>query len=385
MRCEVALGIYIFFPALIIYLCCTCEKLNKIGAVIFCYIGGIGLGNSAILPGNVLELQEIASEGAVAIALPLLLFSINIKKWSRLAGKTMLSMCLAIMSIILVSVAGFYLICAYEPEPWQLAGMSVSVYTGGTPNLASIKSALNIAPERYIVVHTYDTLISFFYIIFCITIAQRLFNRFLPLFTNKSNENQIDLNERETQGIQSYQGIFKPAVFLNLLLALLLSAAIVGLSLLAGSLLPAQNRTPAIILLITSLAIAASCIPRIHNIEKTFQLGMYIIYIFCFIVGSMVKFDTILNINIPVIIFITASVFGSMAIHGFLCKILNVDTDTYIITSVSAICSPPFVPVVAGALKNREIILSGLTTGIIGYAIGNYLGVFVALALRALA
>ena len=30
---------------------------------------------------------------------------------------------------------------------------------------------------------------------------------------------------------------------------------------------------------------------------------------------------------------------------------------------------------VAGALKNKEIVISGVTTGIIGYAIGNYLGI----------
>jgi uncharacterized membrane protein len=71
-------------------------------------------------------------------------------------------------------------------------------------------------------------------------------------------------------------------------------------------------------------------------------------------------------------------------LHGLFCKIFKIDTDTYIITSVSAICSPPFVPVVAGALKNKEIILSGLTTGIIGYAIGNYLGVGLAYVFRAM-
>jgi uncharacterized membrane protein len=40
--------------------------------------------------------------------------------------------------------------------------------------------------------------------------------------------------------------------------------------------------------------------------------------------------------------------------------------------------SPPFVPVVAHALKNKYIIISGLIIGIIGYAIGNYLGVLLA-------
>ena len=48
-----------------------------------------------------------------------------------------------------------------------------------------------------------------------------------------------------------------------------------------------------------------------------------------------------------------------------------------IVTSISAICSPPFVPVAANALKNQAVLVSGLATGIIGYAAGNYLGIAV--------
>ena len=57
-----------------------------------------------------------------------------------------------------------------------------------------------------------------------------------------------------------------------------------------------------------------------------------------------------------------------------LSKIFIIDTDTMIITSTALVCSPPFVPVVAGALRNREIVVPGITIGIVGYAIGNYLG-----------
>ena len=33
-------------------------------------------------------------------------------------------------------------------------------------------------------------------------------------------------------------------------------------------------------------------------------------------------------------------------------------------------------------LKNKEIIIMGITIGVIGYAVGNYLGVFIAYLLR---
>jgi len=76
------------------------------------------------------------------------------------------------------------------------------------------------------------------------------------------------------------------------------------------------------------------------------------------------------------------SIFGSMLIHALLCRMFHIDSDTMIITSVSAVCSPPFVPVVVSRLKNRDILISGLVTGIIGYTIGNYLGIGLAMIFR---
>ncbi|RLD89614.1 MAG: hypothetical protein DRJ09_06290 [Bacteroidetes bacterium] len=43
-----------------------------------------------------------------------------------------------------------------------------------------------------------------------------------------------------------------------------------------------------------------------------------------------------------------------------------------------------FVPAVAEALKNKDVVMSGITVGIIGYAIGNYLGLVIAELLKLL-
>jgi len=51
------------------------------------------------------------------------------------------------------------------------------------------------------------------------------------------------------------------------------------------------------------------------------------------------------------------------------------DADTFLITSKTFICNPAMVPVMAGAIKNRELVFSGLIVGIIGDGIRNYLGI----------
>jgi uncharacterized membrane protein len=67
--------------------------------------------------------------------------------------------------------------------------------------------------------------------------------------------------------------------------------------------------------------------------------------------------------------------FGTAALHLLLAKLGGIDRDTMMITSTAGIFGPAFIIPVAGALKNDEIILPGILCGILGYAIGNYLGV----------
>ncbi len=376
--------VYVFLPALILYLCDKIPALGKIGAVLLCYLAGMILGNSGLLPEQFLSVQNLMSEATVALALPLLLFSLDVKSWSRVAGKAILSMLLS--TIAVVTVVFFIFISMRDnadPEFWKLTGMSVGVYTGGTPNLAAIKTALSVKDETYILFHTYDMVISLIYIFFTISIAQKIFNRFLPRF-NYSGSAEAGLSCDKTESINAYHDLLTPGILPRLVIALFFSVLVVGISLFIGGLIPEDYRAAGIIMLITSFGIGLSFIPRIRNIRRTFQGGMYIIYIFCIVVASMTNFSSLTSFNPRILIMVGGSIIGALIIHALLCRLFKVDTDTFLVTSVAAICSPPFVPVVAGALNNQKVILSGLTTGIIGYAIGNYLGISLAYLFRAL-
>ena len=52
------------------------------------------------------------------------------------------------------------------------------------------------------------------------------------------------------------------------------------------------------------------------------------------------------------------------------------------ITSTAALYGPAFIGQIATILGNKRIIIAGIATGIIGYAIGNYLGLSVTYLLK---
>ncbi len=407
---------YIFMPLVILHLAHNFRFVNKLGAVIVAYIVGLLLGNIGLLPSvggylndfmltnpkatadeveallkaglisekdmlafNIYKLRDLLMSITILLAIPLMLFSANIKQWGKMAGKTLASLGIGLFSVVLVIVVGYFIFQGRGMKDlWKLAGMLIGVYTGGTPNLASLKMMLDVDADIYILTHTYDLIVGVFYLAFLMTIGQKLFHRFLPKFPIPLD----DVSVKDLDGKDPFWGILRRKKFIPLLkaygLAILIFAVGGGLSMLV----PDHMLMVVVILTITTLGILASLIPAINRIDKTFESGMYLILIFSIVVASMADVRNFAGLTPGLFGYVTFAVFGSLFLHVLLSKLFKVDSDTTMITSVAFICSPPFVPVIAGALGNRHVMVSGITIGIIGYAMGNYLGFLVANVLK---
>ncbi len=375
---------FVFFlltPVLVIYLEGKYKIVKKIGGVLICYILGALVGNLGLLPEGAFKYQDLLSQLTVPLALPLILFSMDIRKWFKMAGSAFSSLFLGLFTVILMILVGFWIFRDTLPEAWKIAGMLTGIYTGGTPNMAAIKTALNVDTEVYLMTHTYEVALGAIYLIFILSVGQRVFLLWLrPFKSPETGKLKLDTNLEEDY--ESYTGFFQRKTFVPVLGAVGLSILIFGASYGLSRLFPETFTTAAIILLITTFGIAFSFVPRIKNIKKTFQTGMYIILIFSLVVSSMADVRQLVNISFDLFWFVALAMFGSHILHALLARLFKIDADTVIISGSALICSPPFVPVVAGALRNREVILTGLIVGIAGYAAGNYLGVFLAYLLR---
>jgi uncharacterized membrane protein len=90
---------FLLFPALVIYLCQRYPLFDKIGAVVICYIVGALIGNVGILPAGFDKVQNPMMLVNICLALPLMFFSLDIRRWTRLAGKSLLSFALQTLAI----------------------------------------------------------------------------------------------------------------------------------------------------------------------------------------------------------------------------------------------------------------------------------------------
>ncbi len=364
---------YLIAPALIIYAARKIAFLDKLGTVLVAYIFGLLLGGFKLIPENAAAMQDVIMSLSIPLAIPMLLFTSRLREWKKLAGSSIKSMILAMISVVAVVSLGFYLFQNTNPQLWKISGLLVGVYTGGTPNLASLKLMLDVDENTYLLTHSYDMVLSGVYLLFLLLAGKRVFLLFLKPFKT-TVENQMDSNitsdpYREMLSKPNRKGLLK------ILGASVLIFAFAGGM---GQLVPQSLMMVTVILLITTLGMLGSAVPALRKTPYSFELGMYLILVFSVTVSSMVNINDMIHASPQLILYITLVVFGSLLLHVVLARIFKIDADTVLITSTALICSPPFVPVVAASIRNKSLIIPGLSVGIIGYAVGNYLGFIVA-------
>ncbi len=366
---------FCLIPAGVLWLCKKYSILGKIGPVLLLYALGIIIGNIGLMPEQLPAVQELLSNAMVPLAIPLMLFgcTFNMKG----ARSQILALVTGMISVAVAVVTGYLIFGQDMPEGAKIGGMLTGVYTGGTINLAALKTMLGVKDETYILINSYDILISFMYLSFLLAVGIKLFRKFLPntLGTFTEKDEATIKSEMEKENRKPFRSLFtrKGAAYVAILLGL--TILIVGISAGVALLLPDSMFMTIFILMLTTLGIGCSFIKKVHNMKYSYDIGMYFIYIFCIVVASMADLSELnLLAGLDLLGYLLIAVFGSLLFQVIFAKIFRIDADMMVIASVTYINSPPFVPMMAAAMKNKDVLIPGLTIGVIGYAAGNYLG-----------
>lgn len=375
---------FLLAPAGVVWLCRRSKAAARIGAILILYFIGLIVGNLLIYPfpegaKAVAGVQEAMSSITIPLALPLILFACDFRGWP--VKKALASLVIGLFSVLTASVAGYFLLAPHLGEQAAaISGMAVGVYTGGTPNLAAIKMMLGVDEGTYLIMNSFDMLVSFLYLVFLMSVGIRLFRKILPVPSpTQEEEGEMHKSAMAMSEDRMYRNVFSREHRAGTLKAIGLAILITGLALGLSVLTTGGINMIVLILTLTTLSIAASFIPQVRKWEKSYDAGMYLVLIFSLVVASMVDIRSLsLGKGIWLLAFIALVIFGSLLLQILLSKLFRIDADTATITSVAMINSPLFVPMIAENMKNRRVILTGITIGIIGYAAGNYLGVLVA-------
>jgi uncharacterized membrane protein len=373
--------IFCLAPAFVLWLCKKVPFFGKIGPILILYILGVIIGNLPWINEGNYPLKDTITTILIPLALPMMLFACSL---SRESLKGIFRSLIAGLIAIIVSIfVGYWLfgrhIATQGPE---IAALITGCETGGTINMASLQLLLNVPSETFVLLNSYDMIVCFLYFIFLLSIGIRLFRKFLKLAPKAETPEEISedlVNEQILEKHTNPYRILKTAKGWGQVWRILLAVVIcVGLAFGLTKLFPEGWFMPIFILGISTFALIAANLKPVKKLTFSYDLGLYLIYIFSIAIASMADV-TKLNIRegLYAFLFLFFVIFVSLLLQVILSKLFKVDPDMMIATSVALINSPPFVPIVVSAMNNKKVLVPGITVGIIGFALGNYLGFFI--------
>lgn len=369
--------IVIFFllaPAGVLRLCRRFPVLGKVGPVLILYLLGILAGN-LFHPSGMAQIQDILTSATVPLAIPLMLFSCTFRRSGT--RSQLLALLSGLLAVTAVVIAGYLLFGRGIDDGAKVGGMLVGVYTGGTINMASLQVMLDVPGETFVLLNSFDMAVSFLYLTFLLSFGIRLFRRWLPWEPSSADDAAAapsgGVSEKPFQGLFTRQGLKDACVLLAV------DAVIIGISAGLGLLAGDGAFMTVLILSLTTLGIAASFWKPLKKRRHGYDIGMYLIYVFSVVVASMADLRNLsIGGSLGILGYLTFVVFGSLLLSVLLARVLKIDADVMTVSSVAYICSPPFVPMISAAMKNRGVLAGGLAAGVFGYAAGNYLGFLMA-------
>ena len=385
IRVYLIIALYILVPVLIIECFKRWTWMQKIGTVVAAYAVGIifaltgfvhfDAGTAEAISFN--KIQSTLMSVAVPLAIPLMLFNCDFKLWTKALPKTIWSLVGGIIAVLTAVVSGYLIFHTPEvPEFNKVAAMMTGIYTGGTMNFNALGASLGVDKTVMAIVLAFEMVFTTPYIFFIIGGGYKVFRKILPYedVTRKGRKDEAV----ETKDIENYRGMFQRSnvggMFIGLGLSVLFLAIGAGLALL----LTGTLNELVVILTITTLAIIASFFKKVRQLPKTFELGMFFILIFSVIVASLFDIHSVNGGSMMIGLFVLWVMLIAATVHLILCRIMHVSGDLFCVSQIALLCSPPFVPPVVGAMKNKKVLISGIVIGLVGYAIGTYLGVAIA-------
>ena len=387
-------------PAGVLWLCRKYPIFDKIGPVMILYAIGLVLANIP-MPAEIAKLQGVIPTIMIPLAIPMMLFGCTFKTSElSLQARIITS---GVLSVAIAIIGGYLIFGNGMNQSAEIGGLLAGKCTGGTLNAAAIKEGLGVSDSTYILLTTYDIIICFFYFVFLLGGGIRLFRWLYGERTKLSiSEKDAEVIKKEMAAVKEnpYKGLNSKKGYTQIgkitCLTLAVVAVAFGLSYLIGWLADADLANfmnekkggwfmAPFILMLTTLGIGLSFWKPVRKLHRSYDLGMYLIYIFSLAIASMADLSNLkIMENLQMIGFLTFAIFASLFVHALICRLLKVNADSMVISSVAFINSPPFVPMIANAMKNRAALVTGISSGLIGYAVGNYLGISMAKILPAI-
>jgi uncharacterized membrane protein len=313
----------------------------------------------------------------IPLSIPLMLMGSNVMRIIREGGKLLVAFLIGTLGVVLGSFIATYFI-NLGADSGNAAGVIAATLIGGSMNFIATGEILNFSTHPlFSATIAVDNFAANAYILMLFAIPSF---KFLARFFMKPKIENLEATGKN-QNEKSY-----PITIERIALSMLVAALIAGV----GSLMsPAiqylfSSKMSMNILIITILSVLiANILPKkLKKLEDTaFAIGLWMMYIFLAAIGASTNLSDMLQVGPAVLGFYLIILFFHLIFMISLAKLFKLDVYEIIIASAANIMGPSVAAPMAASLGQKKLITPGILVGILGYVIGTFIGVSIAMAL----
>ncbi|MFC7442276.1 DUF819 domain-containing protein [Laceyella putida] len=359
------------------------RSLAFLGSAILVITGGAVLANLHIIPSALVADKEtmhpvyaFANDVAVPLSIVLLLISADLKSVRLLGRSSLIAFGLASVGTVLGTLLAIQLTAGgIGPESWKLAGQFVASYIGGGINYAAVGEALETSETMYATGAAADNIMTNLWMV-ATAVLPPLLRAWYPSYNSGGADESITRAQQRKQvaGISLGQ--------MGLLLAVAFLVVWIG-----DGLAPMVNEAlkvniPAV-LWYTTLAILLSLFTPLSQVRGGMELGHYLLHFFFATMGAGTILSSLVDKGPIVFLFLVILV----AIHALIVfglgKVLKLEVEMLAIASQATVGGPSTALALATAKRWDRLVAPGVLMGLLGYAIGNYVGIGVGTLVKA--
>ncbi len=331
----------------------------------------VGSGTGVSVP-----VYDMVFDYFIPISIPLLLFSSNIIKIIKESGKLLIAFVIGAIGVVIGCFIAYFIIDLGK-DAGNTAGVIAATLVGGSINFVATGETLNFSTNPYYsATIAVDNFVANLYVLFLFLVPALTF---LGRFFVKPAEKKEKTGKKDGE-------VTTPITMERIAIALLLAVAIAAFGKWLSPFLQDMIQTPLnlSILIITLLSLLiANIIPsKLRPLENTsFSIGLWMMYVFLAVIGASTNIYEVLKVGPSLLLFYLIIMVFHFLFLLLSARLFKLNVYEVIVSSAANIMGPSVAAPMAASLGQKKLVTPAILVGILGYVIGTFIGVSIALAL----
>src|SRR5688572_18150444 len=365
--------------AVCIYLEQNFKWAAKTSGPVLALLIGMVLSNSRLLPTGA-PAYDVVDDFLVPIAIPLLLFRANVVRIVRESGPMFRAFHVAALGTVIGAFAAGFIFRGMFPRVPEVAGIMTASYVGGGVNFVAVSRSYEVNAELTNPLLVADNFImaGFFAVLFIIAGNRWFLKRY-------AHPHSVESADAAALAAKHWQR--KEIALLDIAQALAIAVVIAAVSIKATGAIKAATPNkfvysifgnPFVLITILTVTLTTVCHRWTERIQGSDELGVYLLYIFFFVIGLRADLWLVL-LKIPALFgFCLVMAVANLAFTLIVGRLLKLNLEELLLAVNATLGGPASAGAMAISKGWSSLVLPAILAGLWGYIIGTFVGILVA-------